>query len=123
MTTCEAAEALQALGSASSKAEIRAALLMAMPVNHVTAVSVAIAGAQQRLKAIKQAADSHAASRAMPGAAPAVEATCVVCMEQPKSHLAAPCGHICACGTCAAEMNTCPYCREPVAMWVRHRMV
>ena len=26
------------------------------------------------------------------------ETTCIVCMANPKSHIAAPCGHLCACG-------------------------
>ena len=51
------------------------------------------------------------------------QATCIVCFTKPKTHLAAPCGHQCACGTCAAQMNQCPYCREPVAMWVQQRIV
>eukprot|EP00966_Prymnesium_polylepis_P090332 2091899-Prymnesium_polylepis.1 len=51
------------------------------------------------------------------------ETTCIVCMLNPKSHLAAPCGHQCACGTCAAKMKLCPYCRAPVQMWVQHRMI
>ena len=51
------------------------------------------------------------------------ETTCIVCMVHPKSHLAAPCGHQCVCGICAAQMRLCPYCRAPVQMWVEHRIV
>jgi len=51
------------------------------------------------------------------------ETTCIVCMANPKTHLAVPCGHHCACDFCADQMNQCPYCREPVNLWVRHRMV
>ena len=51
------------------------------------------------------------------------ETTCVVCMFNPKSHLAVPCGHQCACSTCAAQMKQCPYCRAPVLCWVEQRMV
>jgi len=51
------------------------------------------------------------------------QTTCIVCFTNPKTHLAAPCGHQCACGTCAAKMNQCPYCRELVAMWVIQRIV
>ena len=51
------------------------------------------------------------------------ETTCIVCMEQPKSHLATPCGHQCVCGTCAEQMVDCPYCRQPVASWFRVRIV
>ena len=49
--------------------------------------------------------------------------TCIVCMARPKSHLAVPCGHQSACGTCAERMQLCPYCRAPVREWVQHRMV
>ena len=49
--------------------------------------------------------------------------TCIVCMAQPKSHLAAPCGHQSVCGNCAERMQLCPYCRAPVQLWVEHRIV
>ena len=51
------------------------------------------------------------------------ETTCIVCFVHPKTHLAAPCGHQCACGPCAKLMQICPYCRAPVQLWVQHRMV
>ena len=51
------------------------------------------------------------------------ETTCIVCFVNPKTHLAAPCGHQCACGPCAKLMQTCPYCRAPVQLWVQQRMV
>jgi len=51
------------------------------------------------------------------------QTTCIVCFLNPKTHLAAPCGHQCACGICAAKMEQCPYCRAPVQMWVQQRMV
>jgi hypothetical protein len=51
------------------------------------------------------------------------ETTCIICMTNPKTHLAAPCGHHCVCGTCAAELQLCPYCRQPAIMWVVHRLV
>ena len=51
------------------------------------------------------------------------ETTCIVCFVNPKSHIAVPCGHVCACGSCSARMELCPYCREPVAMWVQTRVV
>ena len=49
--------------------------------------------------------------------------TCIVCMVLPKSHLAVPCGHQSTCGTCAEQMQLCPYCRAPVREWVQQRMV
>ena len=51
------------------------------------------------------------------------ETTCIVCMAHPKTHLAAPCGHQCACGPCAQRMQHCPYGRAPVQLWVQQRMV
>ena len=51
------------------------------------------------------------------------ETTCIVCFVNPKTHLAAPCGHQCVCGPCAKLMQACPYCRAPVQLWVQHRMV
>ena len=51
------------------------------------------------------------------------DTTCIVCFARPKTHLAAPCGHQCACGSCAERMQLCPYCRAPVQLWVQQRMV
>ena len=51
------------------------------------------------------------------------ETTCIVCFANPKSHLAAPCGHVCACGPCSEQMKTCPYCRADVAMWIKAHVV
>ena len=51
------------------------------------------------------------------------ETTCIVCFVRPKTHLAMPCCHQCACGICAALMQLCPYCREPVQLWAQPRMV
>ena len=49
--------------------------------------------------------------------------TCIVCFACPKTHLAVPCGHQSVCVTCSAKMKQCPYCREPVQVWVLQRMV
>ena len=51
------------------------------------------------------------------------ETTCIVCFTRPKTHIAVPCGHQCACGACADRMRDCPYCREPVMMWMLQRLV
>ena len=45
------------------------------------------------------------------------DACCVVCMDQPRTHIFGPCGHHCVCSDCGeAIMNTaarsCPICRE-----------
>ena len=51
------------------------------------------------------------------------QTTCVVCFSNPKSHLAVPCGHQCACGPCSEKMRLCPYCRAPATLWVQARIV
>ena len=51
------------------------------------------------------------------------ETTCIVCFARVKSHAAVPCGHLCACGPCSELMRECPYCREPVMMWMAPRPV
>ena len=50
------------------------------------------------------------------------ETTCIVCFTNPKTHLAAPCGHQCACAECSAKMHECPVCRTPVQMWMQVRV-
>ena len=50
------------------------------------------------------------------------ETTCVVCFFNPKTHLAAPCGHQCACGPCSEKMTSCPYCRADIMMWIQVRV-
>ena len=45
------------------------------------------------------------------------ESTCIICFTRPKSHVAIPCGHLCACDVCSARMEQCPICREPVMTW------
>jgi hypothetical protein len=46
------------------------------------------------------------------------EALCCVCREEERTTAFLPCGHRCACGTCAerwaARARTCPMCRAPV---------
>ena len=51
------------------------------------------------------------------------QSTCIVCFADEKTHMAAPCGHICVCGACAAMLVQCPYCRASAAMWIRARLV
>eukprot|EP00964_Phaeocystis_antarctica_P049374 scaffold28640_cov75-Phaeocystis_antarctica.AAC.6 len=50
------------------------------------------------------------------------QTTCIVCFSNPKSHVAVPCGHQCACSNCSALMKECPVCRTPVATWVHVRV-
>ena len=50
------------------------------------------------------------------------QSTCIHCFTNPKSHVAVPCGHQCACGSCSAQMQDCPVCRTPVQTWVHVRV-
>ena len=43
-----------------------------------------------------------------------VEADCVVCLERASCVVLLPCGHVCACIVCAAQLETCPMCRSDV---------
>lgn len=38
--------------------------------------------------------------------------TCVICLDQPKTHAITKCGHLCYCGLCGFNINKCPICRE-----------
>merc|ERR1719499_2653056 len=39
---------------------------------------------------------------------------CVICQDEPKSHIILPCMHLCVCGTCAQEykLKDCPLCMK-----------
>lgn len=43
------------------------------------------------------------------------ETDCLVCTENPKDTVFAPCGHFYCCARCAVALNTCPICRGPIA--------
>jgi hypothetical protein len=51
------------------------------------------------------------------------ERTCVICMNNPQTHLIIPCGHKCLCEKCSVEhlekLTTCPICREKVQHFQR----
>jgi uncharacterized coiled-coil protein SlyX len=76
-----------------------------------------MAGLAQRLQQMQ-------AQLGVPPAAPAPhadaeETLCVLCMDAPKDHMIAPCGHQCVCEACAeklkkAERALCPFCRAPI---------
>jgi hypothetical protein len=59
-------------------------------------------------------------SSVVPPAAPQDEETlCVLCMDAPKDHMIAPCGHQCVCEACAEKLKKarhalCPFCRTPI---------
>ena len=50
------------------------------------------------------------------------QATCIICFTNPKSHIAVPCGHQCACADCSAQIHECPVCRTAVQMWMQVRV-
>ena len=51
------------------------------------------------------------------------EMACVVCMDAPRTHLFAPCNHVCVCEACSEKVmaqdpklhgaKLCPICRQP----------
>ena len=47
------------------------------------------------------------------------QTTCIVCFTNPKTHLAAPCGHQCVCEECSRELEACPICRSVAVLWVK----
>uniref|UniRef100_UPI00398E8490 E3 ubiquitin-protein ligase LRSAM1 isoform X4 n=1 Tax=Pristiophorus japonicus TaxID=55135 RepID=UPI00398E8490 len=44
---------------------------------------------------------------------------CVVCLEQESQMIFLPCGHVCCCQTCGAELHTCPLCRKDIEQKIR----
>jgi hypothetical protein len=48
---------------------------------------------------------------------------CVVCMDAVRTHIFAPCGHVCACAQCARKIvetsKRCPKCRATIAQSFR----
>ena len=45
--------------------------------------------------------------------------SCVVCLDEAKSHVLVPCGHQCVCGSCGERLAQCPVCRQAVTMSMR----
>jgi hypothetical protein len=49
-----------------------------------------------------------------------VDGQCVICMDDKATHTMVPCGHFCACATCATRLNgKCPMCNAHVDMVMR----
>jgi hypothetical protein len=44
---------------------------------------------------------------------------CVVCWNEPKTHVLVPCGHQCVCERCSTITGVCPICRGRVNLAVR----
>ena len=70
-----------------------------------------------------EGAEGAGASRGGGASSTGGETTCIVCFTNPKTHAAAPCGHLCACSDCSKRMSECPYCRGTAVMWMTVREV
>jgi hypothetical protein len=76
-------------------------------------------------KAATVADPPHPPPLAVAGALPAdgspspdTVAPCVVCLDQPRTVAAVPCGHRHLCKACSAAIDTCPSCRASVSSWL-----
>ncbi|XP_060697267.1 E3 ubiquitin-protein ligase LRSAM1 isoform X2 [Hemiscyllium ocellatum] len=47
------------------------------------------------------------------------QSECVVCLERESQMIFLPCGHVCCCQTCGAELSTCPLCRKDIEQKIR----
>ena len=94
----------------------------ASPVASVA--SVALDGPPSPPAAVTSLADAqfHIGRPEIPESTIGGQTTCIICFINPKSHVAVPCGHQCACSKCSAQMKECPVCRTPVATWVHVRV-
>ncbi|CAI7755869.1 unnamed protein product [Closterium sp. NIES-54] len=61
-------------------------------------------------------ADKEAADGDLPAQLPD---TCVICLEQKYNSVFVPCGHMCCCVHCAAQLTQCPLCRRRIDQLVR----
>ena len=69
--------------------------------------------------AAEQEVQEHAAGNVALAAYPSQRDECVVCLDQPKAVICAPCGHKNMCTDCAeilmsSEDSRCPTCRSKV---------
>jgi E3 ubiquitin-protein ligase MUL1 len=44
---------------------------------------------------------------------------CVICLEQDYNSVFVPCGHMCCCMSCSAQLTNCPLCRRRIDQLVR----
>ena len=96
---------------------------MAVTAAEAATADAAVASAQQPVHLTLADVGDITGRNSVPESTLGGETTCIVCFVRPKTHLAVPCCHLCACGACAAQMQLCPYCRVPVQMWAQPRMV
>ena len=89
-----------------------------------SAASVALDGPPSPPAAVTSLADAqfNTGRPEVPESTIGGQTTCIVCFSNPKSHVAVPCGHQCACGDCSALMKECPVCRIPTLMWMHVRV-
>lgn len=71
---------------------------------------------RDRVDAAPQAAESEALRSQIGRLQAELEQSrrCVACLDASKDTLLEPCGHLCMCATCAAQVRRCPLCRATV---------
>jgi hypothetical protein len=126
----EMIRALEGLVVACTEAELRDALLAAVPFRSAPSIAAELPEARLRLRALKQEAQAaaHAAAQAAAHAAASeaastVAASCVICMDGVPTFTFVPCGHKHLCAACHATklggISTCPTCRLPFTSVIR----
>lgn len=70
---------------------------------------------QEMERRLKSAQEPRAGEKPA-AAAPASEEddTCVVCLDQKRTHIVIPCGHVAYCGTCVEVIKKCGLCQAEV---------
>ena len=89
---------------------------------HLRAIATDPSAAKTNLCSTPSAEDSHPTDRpaavgAKQGAVAITDdanTLCVVCWDEEPTHILAPCGHMCTCGHCSANLLECPMCRARV---------
>ena len=90
--------------------------------DYLTAAEIkrSIAELVDQREALDRAVNEEAQERSCAAAGPEESEECVICMDQRKSHIIVPCGHMCVCQACAErvteEGEICPICRTAVTM-------
>ena len=125
----EVEAAISSLLVACNEAEIRAALLAAVPLRHVPAIASEIAEARLRLRNFKGERQAAQAAQARD----AEQQLCVICQDGERRFAFVPCGHRVLCEECVRRkgeaggatslviqaMPACPICRQPYTTVMR----
>jgi len=88
--------------------------------DYLTAAEIkrSIAELVEQREALERAVNEEDKKRSSAG--PEELDECVICMDQRKTHIIAPCGHQCVCEACADRImekgEPCPICRASVTM-------